>query len=262
MPATAGMGQDLRAADLVGNSPFLPPDAGQQQAQQGPAVSESDLEFRGMYSLGERYYFNVFNKRENKGKWLTLNDEIEGLSVTSFDLQQDRISIRLNGRDETLAMAKPSAGSLPVELAANSGNAANRRVLPANPGENQSNNPRVVRRTVPSRVVNRTVPPPPPAVLQRSGGAGGRPVPPPAVRTQGNAGSSSGFAYGPTTGSNSGVGGSSGSTKAPQAPSARPPTMESPGAPPDFVPEIPDFVRNGMVPPTPPPSAPPPGASP
>lgn len=249
------MGQDLRAADLVGNSPFLPPDAGGQQAQQGPAVSESDLEFRGMYSLGDRYYFNLYNKRENKGKWLTLDDEVEGLAVTSFDLQEDRISIRINGRNETLAMAKPSTGSLPVELATSGGGPANRRVLPANPGENQPGNPRVVRRTVPSRVVNRTVPPPPPAVLQRSG-AGTRPVPPPAVRTQGNVGGSS-FGYGPTSGANT----SASRPNTPQAPAGRPPTMESPGAPPNFVPEIPDFVRQKVPPPTPPPSMPLPGAS-
>ena len=145
-------------AELDKNSPFLPPGYGVQPTtpvkppptSSGPLSRE--LEFRGLIQLSGTYQFSLFNKKENKGYWISENESQEGLRVVSFDTDAMTVTVTMDGRTERLSLVSASDTPLPVQSSGPSAPQVNDRtpkpVLPPdlrNPSD-QTNTRRVIPR--------------------------------------------------------------------------------------------------------------------
>lgn len=194
-------GSVLLALPLAENSPFIPPNtpAPAPVAPSGPSPEVQNLAFRGVYSLAGVRYFNIFDKRQNKGVWVKEGDPSAQYEVTGFDESSMNVKLKLGGREQDLALDKPAWVSMPVQFTpptvstlpgqinpgAGGGNTPpprpppppRRRIVRPNvqgaPGSPQANAPANVPQ-LPEELRNFTPPPPPtnippfPAELQNS----------------------------------------------------------------------------------------------
>lgn len=89
--AAAGSG-----ADLKDDSPFLPPGSGEVAAKPTasvPAPTLSNLEFSGVMSFGQGTLISVHNLQTNKGVWIPLGGEEEGIRVLNYDSEAKEVTI-------------------------------------------------------------------------------------------------------------------------------------------------------------------------
>lgn len=118
--AACGVGTLSATPSILDRSPFIPDGFvfRDEQVQPPPPSQEvGALEFRGVYSINDEYFINVFNRRENKGSWVSLNDPSAAFHVTRFDPETNAISLRIDGREQSLQMAKRDWVSTPVAVA-------------------------------------------------------------------------------------------------------------------------------------------------
>lgn len=193
-------GSVLLALPLAENSPFIPPNtpAPAPVAPAGPSPEVQNLAFRGVYSLAGVRYFNIFDKRQNKGVWVKEGDPSAQYEVTGFDESSMNVKLKLGGREQDLALDKPAWVSMPVQFTPPNvstlpgqitpgagGNTPpprpppppRRRIVRPNvqgaPGSPQANSPANIPQ-LPEELRNFTPPPPPtnippfPAELQNS----------------------------------------------------------------------------------------------
>lgn len=143
---------------LEEKSPFLPPGHGAKPAEpekpqvqtQGPISRE--IEFRGIAEIGGVYQFSVFNKKDQKGYWLTEDKSEDGISVSNFDEDASTIVIMMNGRSERLTLASATEAPMPVAQSKPPSQPQTRpAVLPPQLQNNNSDNTN--RKVVPRRRV-------------------------------------------------------------------------------------------------------------
>lgn len=110
-------GAALSAIPLAENSPFIPPNtpATSPTTPTAPSPEAQNLAFRGVYSLAGVRYFNIFDKRQNKGVWVMEGDPSAQYEVTGFDELSMNLKIKLGGRDQELALDKPAWVSMPIQ---------------------------------------------------------------------------------------------------------------------------------------------------
>jgi hypothetical protein len=132
----------LSAETLESSNPFLPPGYGKIETakkitpvvENGPISRE--IEFRGIVQLDGVYQFSVYNKTEQKGYWLRENQSENGISIRSFDPENQSITINMNGRSERLTLMSESGAPMPVAVSVNtsqnSQSNANTQNLPSN----------------------------------------------------------------------------------------------------------------------------------
>lgn len=143
---------------LAEKSPFLPPGHGQKEPEppkpivqtQGPISRE--LEFRGIVQLGGVYQFSIFNKKDQKGYWLKVNQREDDISVNSFDPNASSVVVMMNGRSERLSLMSASENPIPVAQADPSGPSKPPGLALPQANNNNANNSNT-RRTVPRRRV-------------------------------------------------------------------------------------------------------------
>ena len=148
---------------LESNSPFLPPGYSTVQAPPPKPVQRpinpvvGELEFRGVVQFDGIYHFSLFKKSENRGYWISEDDDESEIKVSNFDIDNMIVTIIYNGRSEKLSLVAASENPLPV--VANSppkpplqGQAP---PMPTPPGfqspENKPKNNLPRRRTIPRR---------------------------------------------------------------------------------------------------------------
>ena len=131
----------LTASNLVDNSPFIPEgfnasssEKKTQSKQQN--VATRNLEFRGVYSLDGEYHFNIYNKKDQMGEWVRLNDPGAEYRVLRFDEATTSVQLNLDGETEEIFLKERDNKPLPVQLAT-TGNPANRNAR--NTGSRASN---------------------------------------------------------------------------------------------------------------------------
>lgn len=150
----------LSANELVEKSPFLPPDHNAKPAEpekpevqpQGPISRE--LEFRGIVKMDGKYQFSIYNKKDQKGYWLTENEAAKsGLVVRDFDADSSSVIVNMNGRSERLTLADTSDSPMPVAQAKpTTPNQASPVLPPQLNNRNQAGNSNN-KRTIPRRRV-------------------------------------------------------------------------------------------------------------
>ena len=83
-------------ADLKEDSPFLPPGSGEVASAPtatAPAPTLANLEFSGVMSFGEGTLISVHNLQTNKGVWIPLGGEEEGIRVLNYDSEAKEVTI-------------------------------------------------------------------------------------------------------------------------------------------------------------------------
>ncbi len=100
----------LPGVTLVENSPFIPsgfqPPEERRQAPERPAPQPTrNLEFRGVYELDGVLHINVHDRSQNKGEWVRINDSSAGFLVTAFSLDNDTITLEIDGRTTELTLS-------------------------------------------------------------------------------------------------------------------------------------------------------------
>ena len=86
---------NLLYGSLVENSPFLPQgfDAGRLDKPTKPKTAAEisrEIEFRGLLQVGDAPEFCLFDKKSQKGQWVSLNDPAAQYQVLSFDPESER----------------------------------------------------------------------------------------------------------------------------------------------------------------------------
>ena len=133
----------LTASNLVDNSPFIPEgfnaSSGEKKTQsKQQSVATRDLEFRGVYSLGGEYHFNIYNKKDQMGEWVRLNDPGAEYRVLRFDEATTSVQLNLDGETEEIFLKERDNKPLPVQLAT-TGNPGNRNARNVAGGRNTGN---------------------------------------------------------------------------------------------------------------------------
>lgn len=130
--------------NLVENSPFIP-----NGFRAGPAPTEKprepnpvmrEIEFRGVYAISGEYQFNIYNKRDQKGEWVGLNDPRSSYRILSFNEENNSIQLETDGEEEQLYLKAPDNKPLAVQTAPDTTPAAP-AAAPSRP-----NNPRITQR--------------------------------------------------------------------------------------------------------------------
>ncbi len=110
----------LHASDLIENSPFVPADFTRYAPNIHNLRGASNiplsrkLEFRGVFSLSNQYYFNIYNTIDKRGDWVKLREPNAPYRVLRFEKNNDLIEIEYKGQTEKLTRIRPSGETLPV----------------------------------------------------------------------------------------------------------------------------------------------------
>ncbi len=102
---------------LIERSPFIPdtfrnPDDNTKPVEE--PINEGNFEFKGVYSLNGVYYFNLYNKAEQKGYWTTKDEPLQGVQIDSFDERDNRIRVNIGGRSEVYELVKTTDRPMPI----------------------------------------------------------------------------------------------------------------------------------------------------
>lgn len=130
LPAGAGAADSPDLNSLLDNSPFGSAVSGVAQVK-----AENPVEFRGVFAQGGEYFFNVYLAAQSRAEWLGLDETFgESLKVKHYDAINQQLTIELDGKSLTLALAsaKRPAATAP---------AATNRALPAAKGPDTSAEP-------------------------------------------------------------------------------------------------------------------------
>ncbi|MGB0416608.1 MAG: hypothetical protein ACPGKS_07150 [Coraliomargarita sp.] len=144
---------------LKENSPFLPPGYGVEAPKPPPPPPQvngpvaQQLEFRGLMKMGGQYSFSLFDKRNQKGYWLTENQAQDGIRVGNYDANALTVVVTMNGRTERLTLMSASDAPLPVtaSISKPASNKTKTATLP--PGIPGNTNKDANKRTIPRRRV-------------------------------------------------------------------------------------------------------------
>ena len=146
--------KEIIAGTLVTKNPFLPTDykkndisVTRPESQQSGAISKL-VEFRGLFTLGNVTHFSLYNKRVNKGYWVSENQSEGGISVGHYDERSKAITVSMNGRTERLTLMNATNTPLPVVASYNQ-QAVQKVILPStqnNKSGQQEDNRRVIPR--------------------------------------------------------------------------------------------------------------------
>lgn len=104
---------------LAKNSPFLPPNTVTKPKATPPPpptnrVVAQQLEFRGLIKFGGQYRFSLFDKRNQKGYWLSQNQGHDGILISSYDNRSQTVVVQFSGRTERLTLMSATDAPLPV----------------------------------------------------------------------------------------------------------------------------------------------------
>lgn len=201
---------------LTKNSPFLPPEAPPNPNAANAAANPNtqNLVFRGVYALGDKLFFNIYNKQENKGTWVGLNDAAATYQILRYDRETNALRMKTGATEIDLTLDRPNWVSVPVQVAAATQPAAP-AVAPGRPGGPPANRPSPAA-PVRRRVVAPPRPPPQAAPGTVSSQRQQWENMPPSMR-----------------------------------PSTPPPSTVPPTPHPDWKPELPEALRNFTPPPPP-----------
>jgi len=99
------------AASLVSESPFIPGDfrppgtSNPEPERAQPNRAARQFEFRGMYELGGKSFFLVSQRNNrDRGNWIRLGEEKDGLLVEEFNPSENKILVELDGQNLWLEM--------------------------------------------------------------------------------------------------------------------------------------------------------------
>ncbi len=146
---------------LVEHSPFLPPGWGEEKevptpvVTTAPAIISRQLEFKGLIEMNGVTRFSIFDKKNNVGHWLALNESVGDFEIVRYDEKKPSILIRSGGRTEEIGLATPD--DIPVQISGSATASVSRSPGGARPSvsisssgssNTRTNAPRIPRRRI------------------------------------------------------------------------------------------------------------------
>ena len=107
------------ATTLLDRSPFVPAgfDPSVQTVTTAPVQSATGgYEFRGVYQIGDRYWFLVSEPASQDGNWIELGKSTEELLARSYDPQTRALTLVSNNTEHTLELASVDANPTPIPV--------------------------------------------------------------------------------------------------------------------------------------------------
>ncbi len=104
---------------LLDRSPFVPAnfDPGSQNVSNPAApTSSTGYEFRGVYQIGDRYWFLVSDPASQDGSWIELGKTSEDLLARSFDPETKSLVLVSNNTEHKLELASVEANPTPIPV--------------------------------------------------------------------------------------------------------------------------------------------------
>ncbi|MDX2110870.1 MAG: hypothetical protein SFY80_11570 [Verrucomicrobiota bacterium] len=106
----------LEAGTLSESSPFIPPQAAAPVGPTPPVNPQAqNLAFRGVYAIGEKRFYNIFNKQLNKGVWVADGDASAEYKVVSFTESSNTVRLKVDGTEQDYPLDRPAWISVPVQ---------------------------------------------------------------------------------------------------------------------------------------------------
>lgn len=118
-----------RTSNLITSNPFAPK---QNSIIKKPVVTtttnrsgtlEKYLQFKSIAIIGDKKYFSVFNRRQNKSYWIPEGESVESISVSNYNPTTNTVSISDGVNRETFSII--SADEKPLNVVS---------AVPNNPG--------------------------------------------------------------------------------------------------------------------------------
>ena len=107
---------------LLSNSPFLSPlyfMRGSQNARLFSNTSINPVEFRGAVYLNGKWQFSLYDTKDKRGFWVSMDDTAAPYRIISYNEQANSISVDANGMITEIPMSVPS--DVPMGIAASPG---------------------------------------------------------------------------------------------------------------------------------------------
>ena len=118
IPLAAQDAGEQGAPSIIRKSPFLPPDfqpPGGAGAEAVPPAQAGQFEFRGVYQMDGVYYFNLYDKRQQKGSWVSKEKSGGDVPrILEYDIEQDILVVDDGGMRMSLGMIETSDRQLPL----------------------------------------------------------------------------------------------------------------------------------------------------
>lgn len=111
-----GIGSLVAEVTLITNSPFksrysdrLSNRVTETAALPTEGEINRRLEFSGIFSVGDKKLFSVYDKNNGKYHWVSAGETVEGFAVQSFDETNKGIIITYSGRSELVPLKENQA---------------------------------------------------------------------------------------------------------------------------------------------------------
>ncbi|MGC9449893.1 MAG: hypothetical protein ACP5I4_00480 [Oceanipulchritudo sp.] len=119
-PVSAQEADGGSAPSIIAKSPFLPPGfqpPGGGSGAAAPPPQARQYEFRGVYEMGGRYFFNLYDTRQQKGSWVTREESGEDTPrIIEFDRENDVLVLDSSGQRISLNLIETSDKVLPLSV--------------------------------------------------------------------------------------------------------------------------------------------------
>ncbi len=116
------MGSSLQAQEaptIVKRSPFVPtnfnPGIGGAATNPSQAAA-AGYEFRGVYQIGDRYWFLVSEPKSRDGSWIELGSNAENVEARRYDPESKSLTVFSNNTELTLQLADIEANPKPIPV--------------------------------------------------------------------------------------------------------------------------------------------------
>lgn len=76
---------------------------------QAAASGPDNYEFSGVSTVGKKTMVNLYDKTQKRSFWVEAGTTSAGVTVVSYDMQKDQITLRSDGREKVLPLRPPSA---------------------------------------------------------------------------------------------------------------------------------------------------------
>ena len=109
-------------SSLLQNSPFLPPDynkaaalkAAPKPPPQAPLRAVRELEFRGIFKIGDALQFSIFDKKDQKSSWMKIGETVSDIRIQEYSPEAQTITVQIDSQTEILKLKEMSSHNMPT----------------------------------------------------------------------------------------------------------------------------------------------------
>jgi len=98
---------------LLNNSPF---GASRSNAVAGTGMGDP-VEFRAVLEEGGKQFYSIYEAATKRSTWMELNDPVNGMSVKSYDVAHDTVTVDFHGKSMSLAIKRAAPVAQAAQIA-------------------------------------------------------------------------------------------------------------------------------------------------